>query len=184
MCAQHSPRQCANPPLPLAGANRGETAAHQGVVHHGGITAGGDEKLSHLFVVGTPPIEIANWCSRRLVEEPLWNFGVAACRTVRADISPLKRVRDALCMWERQLESKPRSAIGSGKKASEHHAITRRNSRSCGYLGKPRESTLRWPSSGRNTWKDEPLIISLWALIILASKSTCHGLCSSRPANS
>ncbi len=29
-------------------------------------------KLSHLFVVGTPPIEIANWCSRRLLEEPLW----------------------------------------------------------------------------------------------------------------
>ena len=80
-----------------------------------------------------------------------WNFGVAACGTVRADISPLKRIRDALFMWERQLESKPRSAMGSGKKASEHNATTRRNARSCVCLGKPSESTLRWPSSGRNT---------------------------------
>ena len=118
------------------------------------------------------------------MEKPLWNFGMAACRTVRADISPVKRMRDALCMWERQLESKPRSAIGSGEKASEPHATTWRTSRSCGCLGKPRKSTLRWPSSGRNTWKDEPLIISLWAPVILASKSTCHGLYNSRPANS
>ena len=59
MCAQHSPRQCVNPPWRLAGANRGETAAHRVLcIMEAQLLV--VMKTLTFVAVGTPPIEIAN----------------------------------------------------------------------------------------------------------------------------